>query len=156
LRAWGQSNSSSTSKLSYSFKLCDVEAMTGTGCTSSGYVAGNANGWSVPAGKLAWGKQYFWKVTVKDSYDSSTTTSPVLTFTTGVRQPAVTSQLASSGVQGQEFNQQSGNYTTTSTDLQVATVGPALSVVRTYNSMDPRADGMLGGGLVHSVGHEGR
>ncbi|MEV1175543.1 RHS repeat domain-containing protein [Nonomuraea sp. NPDC049784] len=147
LRAWGLSNNSSTSKLSYSFTLCDVEAMTGTGCTSSGgYVAGNANSWSVPAGKLAWGKQYWWTVTVKDSYDSSTTTSPKLTFVTGVRQPTVTSSLASAGVAGQEFNQQSGNYTTTATDLQVATVGPPLSVVRTYNSMDPRTDGMFGAG----------
>ncbi|WP_378526674.1 RHS repeat-associated core domain-containing protein [Nonomuraea angiospora] len=147
LRAWGLSNNSSTSKLSYLFKLCDNEAMT-TGCTGSGaYVAGNANSWSVPAaGKLAWGKQYWWTVTVKDSYDNSTTTSPKLTFLTGVRQPAVTSQLSSSGVEGREFNQQTGNYTTTSTDLQVATVGPPLSVVRTYNSMDPRTDGMFGAG----------
>ncbi|MGW0192039.1 RHS repeat-associated core domain-containing protein [Nonomuraea sp. NPDC003201] len=147
LRAWGLSNNSSTSKLSYLFKLCDNEAMT-TGCTGSGtYVAGNANSWSVPAaGKLAWGKQYWWTVTVKDSYDSSTTTSPKLTFLTGVRQPTVTSSLASAGVAGQEFNQQSGNYTTTATDLQVATAGPPLSVVRTYNSMDPRTDGMFGAG----------
>ncbi|MFI9848514.1 DUF6531 domain-containing protein [Nonomuraea sp. NPDC051941] len=147
LRAWGLSNNSSTSKLSYLFKLCDNEAMT-TSCTGSGtYVASNANSWSVPAaGKLAWGKQYWWTVTVKDSYDSSTTTSPKLTFLTGVRQPTVTSQLSSSGVEGREFNQQTGNYTTTSTDLQVATVGPPLSVVRTYNSMDPRTDGMFGAG----------
>ncbi|MGP4102279.1 RHS repeat-associated core domain-containing protein [Nonomuraea sp. KM90] len=147
LRAWGQSANSSTSKVSYLFKLCDNEAMT-TGCTGSGtYVAGNGNSWSVPAaGKLAWGKQYWWTVTVKDSYDNSTTTSPKLTFLTGVRQPTVTSQLASSGVTGQEFNQQTGNYTTTSTDLQVATAGPPLSVVRTFNSMDPRTDGMFGAG----------
>jgi RHS repeat-associated protein len=147
LRAWGQSANSSTSKVSYSFKICDVEAMTGTGCTTSGgYVPGNANTWSVPAGKLVWGKQYWWMVTVRDSYDSSTTTSPKLTFVTGVRQPTVSSQLATSGVEGREFNQQTGNYTTTSTDLQVATVGPPLSVVRTYNSLDPRTDGMFGAG----------
>uniref|UniRef100_UPI003F4946E8 RHS repeat-associated core domain-containing protein n=1 Tax=Nonomuraea sp. CA-252377 TaxID=3240003 RepID=UPI003F4946E8 len=147
LRAWGQSNNSTTSKLSYSFKLCDNEVMT-TGCTSSGgYVPGNGNSWSVPAtGKLVWGKQYWWTVTIKDSYDNSTTTSPKLTFLTGVRQPTVTSQLSSSGVEGREFNQQTGNYTTTSTDLQVATVGPPLSVVRTYNSLDPRTDGMFGAG----------
>ncbi|MFB4271643.1 RHS repeat-associated core domain-containing protein [Nonomuraea sp. GTA35] len=146
LRAWGQSNNFTISKVSYSFKLCDNEAMT-TGCTTSGYVAGNGNSWSVPAaGKLVWGKQYWWTVTVRDSYDSSTTTSPKLTFLTGVRQPMVTSQLASSGVEGREFNQQTGNYTTTSTDLQVVTVGPPLSVVRTYNSLDPRTDGMFGAG----------
>ncbi|MGP3913445.1 LamG-like jellyroll fold domain-containing protein [Nonomuraea sp. 10N515B] len=145
LRAWGKSNNGNYA-MSYSFKICDVESMTGTGCTTSGYVAGNKNTWTVPAGKLTWGKQYWWTVTVRDSYDSSTTTSPVLTFTTGVRQPAVTSLLAISGVAGQEFNQQNGNYTSTFTDLEVATVGPPLSVVRTYNSMDPRTDGMFGPG----------
>ncbi|MGW0202617.1 LamG-like jellyroll fold domain-containing protein [Nonomuraea sp. NPDC003201] len=132
--------------LSYSFKVCDVESMSGTGCTTSGYVPGNGNSWSVPAGKLVWGKQYWWTVTVKDSSDSSTTTSSVLTFVTGVRQPAVTSTLAGSGIAGQEFNQQTGNYTTIAADLTVTTVGPPLSVVRTYNSMDPRTDGMFGAG----------
>ncbi|TMR97992.1 LamG-like jellyroll fold domain-containing protein [Nonomuraea basaltis] len=145
LRAWGQSNNGNYA-MSYSFKICDVESMSGTGCTSSGDVAGNKNTWTVPAGKLAWGKQYWWTVTVRDSYDSSTTTSPVLTFTTGVRQPAITSNLANSGVAGQEFNQQNGNYTSTFTDLEVATAGPPLSVVRTYNGLDPRTDGMFGPG----------
>ncbi|MEV0347597.1 LamG-like jellyroll fold domain-containing protein [Nonomuraea sp. NPDC050680] len=145
LRAWGQSNNGG-SALSYSFKVCDVESMSGTGCTTSGYVAGNGNSWKVPASKLAWGKQYWWTVTVKDSLDSSTTVSPVLTFVTGVRQPAVTSGLANRGVDGHEFDQQTGNYTTTSTDLTVVTAGPPLSVARTYNSMDPRTDGMFGAG----------
>ncbi|MFG1963344.1 LamG-like jellyroll fold domain-containing protein [Nonomuraea sp. NPDC049028] len=144
LRAWGQSNNGG-SALSYSFKVCDVETMSGTGCTS-GSAAGNGNSWKVPASKLAWGKQYWWTVTVKDSLDSSTTTSPVLTFVTGVRQPAVTSGLANRGVDGHEFDQQTGNYTTTSTDLTVATAGPPLSVTRTYNSMNPRTDGMFGAG----------
>ncbi|TMR22398.1 hypothetical protein ETD86_11950 [Nonomuraea turkmeniaca] len=145
LRAWGKSNNGSYA-MSYLFNICDVASMSGTGCTTSGYVTGNKNSWSVPAGKLSWGKQYWWTVTARDSYDLSTTTSPVLTFTTGVRQPAVTSNLANSGVAGQEFNQQNGNYTSTFTDLDVATVGPPLSVVRTYNSMDPRTDGMFGPG----------
>ncbi|GAA3179460.1 LamG-like jellyroll fold domain-containing protein [Nonomuraea roseoviolacea] len=144
LRAWGQSTSGSS--VSYSFKVCDDESMSGTGCTASGYVAGNRNNWSVPAGKLAWGKQYWWQVTARDNLDSSTTTSPVLTFTTGVRQPAVTSWLGRSGTSGREFDQQSGNYTTSFTDLSVATVGAPLSVVRTYNSMDPRTDGIFGAG----------
>ncbi|RVX42809.1 intein/RHS repeat-associated protein [Nonomuraea polychroma] len=145
LRAWGQSGNGSYA-VSYSFTICDVASMSGTGCATSGYVAGNKNTWTVPAGKLSWGKQYWWTVTVRDSYDFSTTTSPVLTFTTGVRQPAVTSNLANSGLSRQEFDQQNGNYTSTFTDLRVATVGPPLSVVRTYNSMDPRTDGMFGPG----------
>ncbi|MEV5496677.1 LamG-like jellyroll fold domain-containing protein [Nonomuraea fuscirosea] len=146
LRAWGTIPSGGSTRLSYSFTLCDVESMSGSGCTTSNYLPSNANSWSVPAGKLAWGQQYWWRVTIRDSSDFSTTTSPILTFVTGVRQPAVSASLAASGIAGQEFNQQNGNYTTTSTDLTVATVGPPLSVVRTYNSMDPRMDGMFGAG----------
>ncbi|MEU4574645.1 LamG-like jellyroll fold domain-containing protein [Nonomuraea sp. NPDC023979] len=145
LRAWGGS-SNGNYPVSYRFRVCDVESMSGTGCFTSGFVAGNRNHWTVPAGQLAWGKQYWWKVTVRDSYDSSTTTSPLLTFTTGVRQPQLSAWLATPGTSGQEFNQQTGNYTASFTDLQVATVGPPLSVVRTYNSLDTRTDGMFGAG----------
>ncbi|GLW06009.1 hypothetical protein Misp01_11390 [Microtetraspora sp. NBRC 13810] len=70
----------------------------------------------------------------------------MLSFVTGVRQPAVNSQLAEAGVKGLGFDQQSGNYTTTATDLTVASAGPPLSVVRTYNSLDPRTDGIFGAG----------
>ncbi|MEU7745886.1 DUF6531 domain-containing protein [Nonomuraea sp. NPDC049158] len=42
--------------------------------------------------------------------------------------------------------EQSGNYTTTFTDAQVAVAGPPLSVVRVYNSIDPRRDGAFGAG----------
>ncbi|MEV0391412.1 DUF6531 domain-containing protein [Nonomuraea sp. NPDC050643] len=145
LQAWGQSGNGSFA-LSYSFTLCDVESMSGAGCMSSGYVANNANRWEVPASKLEWGKQYWWTVTAKDSSDSSTTTSSVMTFTTGVRQPAVTSQLAGMSNDGQAFNQQNGNFTTTSTDLAVASAGAPLSVVRTYNSLDQRTDALFGAG----------
>lgn len=143
LRAWGQSGSGSS--VSYSFKICPTESMSGSKCTSSGYLSGNRNSWAVPAGKLEWGAQYWWTVTVRDS-SGRTTTSPVLTFTTGVRQPVVTSHLADRGVEGREFDPQSGNYTTTVTDVNVPVAGPPLSVVRTYNSLDPRTDGLFGAG----------
>ncbi|MFI6705384.1 LamG-like jellyroll fold domain-containing protein [Nonomuraea sp. NPDC050478] len=146
LRAWGRSNNGGGSALSYSFKICDVESMSGSGCADSGWVSGNRNTWQVSADKLVWGKQYWWRVTIRDSYDFSTTNSPLLTLTTGVRQPVVSSLLATPGAGGQEFNQQTGNYTATFTDLTVATAGPPLSVVRTYNSLDPRTDGMFGAG----------
>ncbi|WP_431929876.1 LamG-like jellyroll fold domain-containing protein [Nonomuraea jabiensis] len=145
LRAWGRSSNGNYA-VSYSFKICDVASMSGTGCTSSGYVAGNRNVWTVPAGKLTWGKQYWWTVTVKDSFDSSTATSPVMTFSTGVRQPAVSSWLGSQGTGDLGFDQQSGNYTTTATDLTVNGAGPSLSVVRTYNSMASRSAGLFGAG----------
>ncbi|WP_436757961.1 LamG-like jellyroll fold domain-containing protein [Streptosporangium sp. V21-05] len=144
LRAQGRSTVGGSVR--YAFKICDKETMTGTGCTSSGTLAAGVNTWKVPAAKLAWGKQYWWTVTVTDTSNSMSTLSPVHTFVTGVRQPVVTSQLATSGVGGQEFHQQSGNYTTTVTDLSVPTAGPPLSVTRSYNSMDPRTDGIFGAG----------
>ncbi|GAA0829120.1 hypothetical protein GCM10009525_27440 [Streptosporangium amethystogenes subsp. fukuiense] len=120
--------------------------MTGTGCTSSGTLAAGVSTWKVPAAKLAWAKQYWWTVTITDTTNSLTTVSPVHTFVTGVRQPVVTSQLSTSGGGGQEFHQQSGNYITAATDLSIPTVGPPLSVTRSYNSMDPRTDGIFGAG----------
>ncbi|MFI6744473.1 RHS repeat-associated core domain-containing protein [Nonomuraea sp. NPDC050451] len=65
---------------------------------------------------------------------------------TGVRQPSVGSQLANRDSNGQEFQSVSGNYTTTVVDASVATVGPALSIARTYNSLDARRDGLFGAG----------
>ncbi|WP_440072695.1 LamG-like jellyroll fold domain-containing protein [Streptosporangium sp. OZ121] len=144
LRAQGRSTVGGSVR--YAFKICDKDTMTGTGCTSSGTLAAGVNTWKVPAAKLAWGKQYWWTVTVTDTSNSTSTLSPVHTFVTGVRQPVVTSQLATPGVNGQEFHQQSGNYTTTATDLSVPTAGPPLSVTRSYNSMDPRTDGIFGAG----------
>ncbi|GAA3444448.1 hypothetical protein GCM10018955_38860 [Planomonospora venezuelensis] len=133
--------------LRYTFKVCDTEAMSGDGCSSSGELGNDVNDWRVPeAKKLAWSKQYWWTVTVKDTGNGLSTTSPVHSFTTGVRQPAITSQLATRGVDGQEFGQVAGNYTTTSTDATVASAGPPLSIVRSYNSMDPRKDGLFGAG----------
>ncbi|MGW0586393.1 LamG-like jellyroll fold domain-containing protein [Streptosporangium sp. NPDC002607] len=144
LRAQGRSPLGGT--LRYAFKICDKATMTGTGCTSSGTLAAGVSTWKVPAAKLAWAKQYWWTVTITDTTNSLTTVSAVHTFVTGVRQPVITSQLSTSGVGGQEFDQQSGNYTTAATDLSIPTAGPPLSVARSYNSMDPRTDGIFGAG----------
>ncbi|MGW4798394.1 DUF6531 domain-containing protein, partial [Nonomuraea sp. NPDC004297] len=104
--------------------------------------------WQVPAGKLSWGKQYWWRSYVTDAstIDGGSSQSPIQTFTLGVRQPTITSQLSTSGVSGQEFHQQAGNYTTSVTDVQVPVAGPPLSVVRSYNSMDSRRSGVFGAG----------
>ncbi|MBB6344346.1 hypothetical protein FHU36_000855 [Nonomuraea muscovyensis] len=152
LRAWAQGDSA----LSYQFRLCDVEAMSGTGCTSSGYLASSKNAWQVPDGKLAWGRQYWWTVTVRDSATLTTVTSPKLTFTTGVRQPLVTSLLAAQAKQGQEYDPRTGNYTTTVTDVSVPTAGLPLSVSPHLQQLGsaPRRD--VRRRLVLVVGHEDR
>jgi len=143
LRAWAESAGGGA--MSYSFRICNVASMSGSSCTSSGFLSGNKNSWTVPSGRLEWGTQYWWTVTARDGSFQSTT-SPTLTFTTGVRQPVVTSHLADRAAGGREFDAQSGNYTTTVTDLDVPVAGPPLSVTRTYNSMDPRTDGIFGAG----------
>ncbi|GHE27425.1 hypothetical protein GCM10017673_31990 [Streptosporangium violaceochromogenes] len=145
LRAQGRPTTG-TGPLQYAFEICDAASMTGTGCASSGSLATGVSTWKVPASTLEWGKQYWWEVTITDTSTFASITSPTRSFVTGVRQPVLTSHLAASGVESREFDQLAGNYTTTFTDLTVPTVGPPLSVVRTYNSMDPRTDGMFGAG----------
>ncbi len=124
----------------YSFKVCTNSAMS-TGCFTSG-TATTASGWVVPAAKLSWSTQYYWNFT------SGPTTSPTLTFFTDAPQPTLTSHLAGSayGAQEREFDPSLGNYSTAAIDAAVATTGPDLTVARTYNSIDPRADGIFGAG----------
>ncbi|WP_167530712.1 LamG-like jellyroll fold domain-containing protein [Microbispora hainanensis] len=128
----------------YWFLLCDAPPETATNCWESGQQMENS--WKVPSGRLQWDKQYYWQVYLINRVSTEISTSPVRTFTTGVREPSITSQLATPGVNGQEFHQLAGNYTTQWTDASVATAGPALSVVRWYNSLDPRSDGFFGTG----------
>ncbi|MBG0831639.1 hypothetical protein HS041_28315 [Planomonospora sp. ID67723] len=146
LVAGGWSNEGSYA-VRFTFTVCDTEQMSGDGCFSSGELGNNVNSWRVPETKtLAWSKQYWWTVSVRDTSNNLTADSGRQSFTTGVRQPAITSQLAARGANGQEFHQLTGNYTTTFTDATVASAGPPLSIVRSYNSMDPRKDGLFGAG----------
>ncbi|MFI6164720.1 LamG-like jellyroll fold domain-containing protein [Micromonospora haikouensis] len=112
-----------------------------TQITSSGWVAGGV--WKVPAGVLEWKKTYLYAVQVSD-YSSTGATTPMYAFTPQVPQPPVTSALAQNGGKGYDGNV--GNYTTSDTDAQVTTVGPALAVNRDYNSLDTRTDNAFGRG----------
>lgn len=126
------------------FKVCNKSDMTGDCITSPGTRGQNV--WQVPAGALEWGKEYWWQVRVTDPERGTQTYTDIQSFTTGVRQPTVTSQLGVRGASGQEFQHVSGNYTTEFVDAKVAAPGPPLSVVRTYNSLNPRTDGIFGAG----------
>ncbi|MFB9963671.1 LamG-like jellyroll fold domain-containing protein [Sinosporangium siamense] len=127
----------------FKFTVCDNQSMTGSSCVSSNF---DEPFWTVPAGHLKWAKEYWWTATVRESIDGLTNTTAKRSFTTGVRQPTITSKLSARGANGQEFHPLAGNYTTSFTDAVVNTVGPPLSVVRSYNSMDPRRTGMFGAG----------
>lgn len=47
---------------------------------------------------------------------------------------------------GKEIGTREGNYVTAATDAALTTVGPVLSLTRTYNSLDPRKGGAFGTG----------
>ena len=100
--------------------------------------------WTVPKNLLQWGKTYSWKVVVSDSEGASQTVGPS-TLVTQVPQPPVTSHLGASGGD-HGFDPQVGNFTTAATDASVATVGPDLTVGRTYNSLDADTTHAFGAG----------
>ncbi|HEX4816260.1 MAG TPA: polymorphic toxin-type HINT domain-containing protein [Nonomuraea sp.] len=130
----------------YDFEVCDGPDLTN--CATGEDCCALSGSWTVPEGVLTWGRQYWWRVRVTDAstIGGQSAYSETRSFVVGVRQPAITSQLSTRGVNGQEFYQASGNYTTTFTDAQVSVAGPPLAVVRSYNSMDPRRDGAFGAG----------
>ncbi len=98
--------------------------------------------WTVPASAgLRWGQGYAWTVLAGDGQLPSTNQS-INRFTTAVPQPLVTSSLSQNGEHGYEPT--IGNYTTAATDAVVPTVGPALTVQRSYNSLDTRVESAFG------------
>ncbi|MET8298811.1 LamG-like jellyroll fold domain-containing protein [Streptomyces sp. NPDC005180] len=100
--------------------------------------------YNVPAGKLKWGQAYYWEVQAYDGTNYSAGPN-WQQLTTQVPQPAITSGL-SQNTDKHGFNPAIGNYTTTATDANVSSPGPSLTVVRDYNSRDPRTTGAFGAG----------
>ena len=131
--------------MQFKFEVCERDAANKpVNCVNSGYQAKTA--WTVPAGTLKWSKAYDWRAYVKDA--TNEVISPYSTIFTSVPQPEITSRLAGGpyATKDQEFDPQTGNYSTAAVDASVTTVGPELRVVRTYNSLDPRRDGIFGAG----------
>ncbi|MET9243032.1 polymorphic toxin-type HINT domain-containing protein [Nonomuraea sp. NPDC003709] len=147
LEAYG-SGSTPIWEVGLQYEICEVTNTGGTGsCTTSPWKGWTEPYWTVPAGTLKWGKTYTWKARARDNTSGATSERTGMYFTTGVRQPLVSSLLATSGVNGQEFHQMVGNYTTAVTDASVAAAGSVpLSVVRSYNSLDRQAKAMFGAG----------
>ena len=137
---------------------------------SSGWVAGNGNTWTVPK-PLTWGGTYYWQAAVSDaatppslSSTSVTWTTPI-SFVVGAAQPAVSDRLgpvaqtgdgnpvmtsdlgaATYTGSGKAVDPKTANVTQQATDASVAGAGPTLSIVRTYNSLDPRTSQAFGAG----------
>ncbi|MGW2696099.1 LamG-like jellyroll fold domain-containing protein [Streptomyces sp. NPDC001296] len=128
-----------TTTQKYDFQVYNT---SGTKLADSGNIT--ANYYNIPAGKLTWGKAYLWEVQAFDGTNYSP--GPQWQqFTTQVPQPVVTSGL-SQNTDGHGYNPAVGNYTTSATDANVATPGPSLTVMRDYNSRDPRTAGAFGAG----------
>ncbi|WP_395297010.1 LamG-like jellyroll fold domain-containing protein [Kitasatospora hibisci] len=96
----------------------------------------------VPAGWLTWNEQYAWYAEVGDGDLPSPKSAPSY-IRTVLPQP---NQYTAGPDAGRSFNTAVGNYTTAATDAAMPTVGPELSVTRSYNSLDPRTDGAFGAG----------
>ncbi|MFF4717097.1 polymorphic toxin-type HINT domain-containing protein [Streptomyces eurythermus] len=129
------------SSLQYRFEICEADKDgKPVACTTSAYQTGSA--YPVPSGRLKWGKTYLWRGFVKDASNEVPTQQVALVAT--VPQPEITSRL--SGAQGREYDPNAGNYTASATDASLAGVGPDLTLIRTYNSLDPRRDLAFGAG----------
>ncbi|HEY9473742.1 MAG TPA: DNRLRE domain-containing protein, partial [Mycobacteriales bacterium] len=131
--------------LQYRFEICERDdAGASVNCTTTPYQT--APSYTVPTGRLVWSKTYLWRAFVKDATTEVPSSQSALS--TAVPQPAITSQVSGSpqASQEHEFDPQVGNFSTSAIDAPVVTVGPSLSVLRTYNSLDPRRDSAFGAG----------
>ncbi|MGH3279312.1 MAG: DUF6531 domain-containing protein, partial [Trebonia sp.] len=137
------------SALEYQFSIYDS---TGTWLAASKWIP--ANDWVVSAGTLAWGQTYYWTAQDFDSNGNGSPDPQLFALYTPVPQPLVYSGMAQDGVgpgdsqssNGPGYDPQNGNFTTSATDVSVPVTGPALSVQRTYNSLDPMAARAFGTG----------
>ncbi|WP_350273997.1 RHS repeat-associated core domain-containing protein [Kribbella sp. HUAS MG21] len=129
--------------LKYNFKICTNPEGT-AGCTSSGWTSAT---WTPPAGRFQWSKTYYWWVQAHDNVKAGPFAGP-LVLTTEVPQPQITAHLGGTpeGAPAPGLDPQVGNYGMSAKDAAVATVGPDLTIERTYNSLDPRTDTAFGQG----------
>ncbi|WP_162890457.1 DNRLRE domain-containing protein [Streptomyces olivoreticuli] len=133
-------------KLQYRYEVCEAgKDNKPKDCFFSDWSPDRS--WVVPAGKLSWSKTYLWRPWSKDNAATSPEL-PYTTFLTTVPQPVVTSHLAGSpyGSSDKPFDPQVGNFATSAVDASVPTVGPDLTVTRTYNSLDPVTGRIFGAG----------
>ncbi|MFS8101709.1 DNRLRE domain-containing protein [Lentzea alba] len=131
----------------YNFKICTNQQLT-ENCQESGWTGQSWAPSASGAQALRWSKTYYWSVKVHDTVDESLRWVGPLVLSTRVPQPQITSHLAGSpnSTEGPGLDPGIGNYSTVVTDASVGTVGPDLTVSRTYNSLDPRRDTAFGVG----------
>ncbi|MFY1695934.1 LamG-like jellyroll fold domain-containing protein [Solwaraspora sp. WMMA2101] len=104
---------------------------------------------TIPPGVLKWNQTYSWSVQPEDIIGAIVNgvlgaRYPKYAFYTRAPQPALGSRLVQNP--GVGYHPEIGNYTTSATDAQVAGLGPALEITRSYNSLDTRRSGAFGQG----------
>ncbi len=129
--------------LKYSFKICSGTPEAPVDCQQSGWTEAT---WTPPK-PLKWSQTYNWWVSAYDTAKAGPVVGP-LQLTTQVPQPQITAHLGGTpvGAPAAGLDPQVGNFGLTTTDAAVTTVGPDLTVARTYNSLDPRTDTAFGQG----------
>ncbi|MBD0671754.1 hypothetical protein BU198_13860 [Streptomyces sp. CBMA156] len=129
-------------ELDYKFELCRVVGGDArVDCKQTDYLKRQPR-FVVPPGWLTWNEQYAWYAKAGDGAGSSPWTEASY-IRTVLPQP---NQYTTAADAGRSVNTAAGNYTTAATDAALPTVGPELSVTRSYNSLDPRTDGAFGAG----------
>ncbi|MFY1637737.1 LamG-like jellyroll fold domain-containing protein [Solwaraspora sp. WMMB335] len=111
--------------------------------SSESFTSRSTASFPIPSGMLEWNRTYSWSV-VPFGGNIFGARYPKYPFHTRVPQPALGSRLVQNP--GVGYNPEIGNYTTSVTDAQVAGVGPALEITRSYNSLDTRRSGAFGAG----------
>ena len=129
--------------VNYWFSLCAGDIGAWDWCINSPWQTSPV--WKVPANKLKWSEEYYWTVWTSDS-GGALYQAPHQLLKTAVRQPVITSRLAQGDVVDDQLSTAAGNFSMSATDAAVATVGPPLTVTRTYNSLDPRTKNAFGAG----------
>ncbi|WP_143116382.1 LamG-like jellyroll fold domain-containing protein [Lentzea xinjiangensis] len=137
--------------LKYEFRVCTSKTDgspndTADTCKTSPRVQSKT--WTVPKGWLKWSQTYHWRSTAYDPSGQPSEALPFSALLTSVPQPDITSHLGGAPYSAGDldFDPQIGNYTTGAVDAAVVVTGPELSIARTYNSLDPREDGLFGAG----------
>ncbi|MFG2955212.1 LamG-like jellyroll fold domain-containing protein [Streptomyces sp. NPDC048291] len=132
--------------LSYSFNVYANGSTTAL--ASSGSLTTPV--WTVPSGKLAYGKTFYWTAQVSDGNAASLWSAPDYFTIPAAPQPLVTAHLGAAPYDAtvKGVDPQLGDYSTQTTDATIPgpSDGPTLSVQRTYNSLDPGVFKAFGAG----------
>jgi RHS repeat-associated protein len=124
--------------LQYAFHVCGTPVDTLPACLDSGWLS--TSSWTPPANTLFWRKPYYWHAYVKDAGGAQRNPTWWFRFTPVVSDTSAGAHRGADpyGINDAGVNVSIGDYVTSAVEAPVATIGPPLSVTRTYNSGDAR------------------